>query len=135
MIVLGIDPGQTTGVVCLVNGEVDFTQEVPWDLRLSSFCDMFKVMRPDLIAVESFHLYPHRAQSQIGSIFPSVEVIGIVQAFAWTFFWDVPIVWQTASMIKLVAILPEHQRLVKHSEHLQDAYKHTRLAYEHALMN
>lgn len=38
----------------------------------------------DLVICEEWRLYPHKAQEMIGSSFPSVQFIGMVQLCCWT---------------------------------------------------
>jgi len=103
--------------------------QIPWNLRLFR-CEAliaFASQAPiEAVVIESFHLYAHKAKAQIGNTFPSVQVIGIIEAFCYTHGIREKIVFQSASEIARTLIRPEHEHLLT-SEHMRDAYKHARL--------
>jgi hypothetical protein len=145
MRVLGIDPGETTGFVEARFDDDGFhvvrAADVTWENRFSLMYYLYcgtpqqgpLIEPPDIVIVESFRLYAHTAHSQIRSDFPSVRVIGMVEAFLYNLpccrpgvFED--IVFQPASSIALVAIEISHRDLVR-TVHQSDAYKHVRYFY------
>jgi hypothetical protein len=145
MRVLGIDPGETTGLVEArfdddgfhVVHAVDVTWENRFSLMYYLYCGTPRqgllIEPPDIVIVESFRLYAHTAHSQIRSDFPSVRIIGMVEAFLYNYPCKIPcehseIVFQPASSIALVAIEKEHG-MVLGSAHMIDAYKHVRYFY------
>lgn len=138
MQVLGIDPGQTTGVCTLEtfptrkgysNYRVVLAEQIPWETRKS---DLLALLRgssqpqPDYIVMESFRLRPGRAMEQVGSTFPSVEIIGLVEGFVYALGLNIPIYYQEPAVISRVQILPEHEEFLKGKVHASDAYKHVR---------
>jgi hypothetical protein len=142
MIIIGVDPGHTTGVVVLsVDASGDLTLrealEVAWDDRFEIVDDiMTRWVDPygneDIRVVsESFNLYPSMAagQAHIRSSFPSVEVIGIVSygchLYHFTFSQQPP------SARSRVQILSQHKAALKGLIHAQDAYRHARYYYSH----
>ena len=134
---LGIDPGETTGVcVAYSSGDeliVSEAFELTWESRfqllpLVSILSEQSATQLDIV-VESFHLYKHRAQQQVGSYFPSVRVIGILETAAWASKILNRIIYQSASDIARVTVLPQHAKIVGGSEHTKDAYKHIRYHY------
>lgn len=146
MRVLGFDPGETTGLVEARFDDDGFhvvhADVVTWEDRFSLmyhlYCGMSKqgplVEPPDIVVIEQFRLYAHTAHSQIRSFFPSVRIIGMIEAFLYNYPCAIPcerasLVLQPASCIALVAILPEHTQFL-HSKHSMDAYKHVRYFYE-----
>jgi len=140
MRLLGIDPGRTTGI-CIANDNdgliVEHVEEVLWDDRfmflslLRTLADASGPLQLSAIVVESFHLYQHRAKQQVGSDFPSVQVIGIVEAAAFLYASSTcPIIYQPASSIARTEVLPQHKLSVGGSEHTKDAYKHVRYYWE-----
>lgn len=145
MRVLGIDPGETTGFIEARFNDDDFqvvrAADVTWDNRFSLMYYLYcgtpeqgpLVEPPDVVIIESFHLYAHLAPSQIRSDFPSVRIIGMVEAFLFNWPCQWPhifggLVLQPASTISLVAILSEHGKMLG-SLHMIDAYKHVRYFY------
>lgn len=139
--IAAIDPGQTTGV-CII-GETpksnDFrvvgTWQIPWESRISFFVALFggtfaddkgKPLLPEVVIIENFHLRPGRALEQIGSEFPSVRVIGIVEVLVALCCPKPLLVFQDPSVIGRVSILPEHEERLAGLIHAQDAYRHAR---------
>lgn len=143
--VLAIDPGQTTGVVVaeLQNYEIaSIVQqyEMGWARRfeliplVAGLCASDGGTPPQcsVIVLEAFRLYPHEHRRQVGSDFPSVRVIGIVEAAAFICGFDLNNLFLLPAGVKnKVAILPQHAPLIMRSEHVRDAYK---LARYHAVM-
>jgi hypothetical protein len=128
MRILAIDPGHTTGVATgLWDSGLDFKLwnafQLPWEMR---FTLAHEIDLADLIVIESFRLYKHKAQDQINSDFPSVQVIGAVEAFAWRLSKLEKIVKQPSSCIQNVKILSEHEEFTRGLIHAQDAYRHLR---------
>lgn len=145
MRVLGIDPGETTGFIEARFDDDGFhvvrAADVTWENRYSLMYYLYcgtpqqgpLVGPPDIVIVESFRLYAHTAHSQIRSDFPSVRIIGMVEAFLSMLPCCTPgefenIVFQPASSIALVAIEKDHGMLLG-SAHMIDAYKHVRYFY------
>ena len=144
MRVLGFDPGETTGLVEARFDDDGFhvvhAVDVAWENRFSLMYYLYcgtptqgpLVELPDIVIVESFHLYARKAASQIGNFFPSVRIIGMIEAFLYTWPCEYPhereIIFQPASNISLVAIQPEHGMMLG-SAHTIDAYKHVRYFY------
>lgn len=116
---LGVDPGATTGVAI-----VDYTKdqrevmvygEVPLWEDLDTLMDVHK---PMLIVIEAFRLYRHKAMAQVGSDFPSSQVIGVVRYLA--DHRGLTVVQQGASEIK-TATKPDKDYS---SSHVRDALRH-----------
>lgn len=135
MIVLGVDPGKTTGVCMLRTGktiEVIMAEQIPWETRLEDFWALLtatfreELPVPQYIVVENFRLRPGRAMEQVGSTFPSVEIIGLIEAFGYVTKNFFQIVYQEPGAISRVAILPEHAHFFTGLQHAADAYKHAR---------
>lgn len=131
-LVVGFDPGLTTGVCALRYGgdgvhsiTVEQSAEIAWDARLQQIGAY--VASADHIVVESFRLYAHKATAQINNSFPSAQVIGVIDVYAWLYIKLERIVEQPASDIARTQVLPDHRALIGASEHRKDAYKHARL--------
>lgn len=135
------DPGGTTGFCA---GILDPQQPsgfrilesaiVPWPNRFSRIRGLIDLYRPHTTIVEPFVLYKHKAKDQIGSKFPSSQVIGIIEAYLYMTGCAMPI-YQGAFLIAgkpPVQVLPEHEGQlwlegsVDLREHARDAYKHLR---------
>lgn len=134
--VIAVDPGRTTGV-CVAQyrgvtpeGIQDFSvscMELEWDDRWGLEALLHRFDPSDAVVVcESFNLYPEaaRGQANIRSDFPSVQVIGILQAYAHKAGYEV--VFQMPATRKTVRILEWHKVDVGKSPHCQDAYRHAR---------
>lgn len=135
MLILGIDPGKTTGVCMLRTGEtveVVLAEQIPWDRRKEDLWALFtatfreELPVPQYTVIENFRLRPGRAMEQVGSTFPSVEVIGLIEAFHFITknFFD--LVYQEPAIISRVQILPEHAAFFVGKPHAADAYRHAR---------
>jgi len=138
------DPGQTTGYcVMQINVpnrtfEVVRCDEIEWDVRLENTMDVMAAARPqDLIVIESFRLFPHKANAQVGSIFPSVRMIGIIETMAYyANINSARIRYQEPGDIAKVAVMEEDLHWVKGSPHKGDAYRHARLFFlKHIYIN
>jgi len=134
-LVIGIDPGYTTGV-CVLSFDADHVTGVVIESRQLVWNDRFELLplivqylpKKDTltlhVVVEDFRLYGHKAQDQINNSFPSVNVIGVLDLVA--HLNSIHLNMQMASMISKVAVLPEHLPYLIKSEHTRDAYKHAR---------
>lgn len=142
--VMAWDPGGTTGV-CVgaadptapAGFQVVFSEIVPWATRFSKIRAYIDRFRPEHTIVEAFRLYRHKVQDQVGSTFPSAQVIGIIEAYLFMSGCAMPS-YQGAYIIAgkpPVQVLAEHAPdLWKGSaidrEHALDAYKHLRYWFE-----
>jgi len=135
MLVLGIDPGKTTGVCMLRVGEtleVVMAEQIPWETRKEDLWALFTatfregLSVPLYTVVENFRLRPGRAMEQVGSTFPSVEVIGLIEAFQFVTKNYFRLVYQEPAIISRVQILPEHASCFVGKPHAADAYRHAR---------
>lgn len=127
---IAIDPGLTTGIVVgRTDGDrllVDSAYVIKWDGRFECLWRLLS-SRPDHIVMEDFRLFNHKKDSQVGSVFPSVQVIGTVDAFAWSLQLSDRIhIQQPADRIR-VAVLPQHESTVRGITHTVAAYQHLRL--------
>jgi hypothetical protein len=129
-VIFAIDPGGTTGI-CVGRYEARHAFTifdawcVPWSERFDIKTSLALHM-PDRVVVESFRLYAHAAQDQINSDFPSVRVIGMVEAFLSDLHWLDKLTFQPPSVRQNVEALAEHRNLVNKSAHTYDAYRHLR---------
>jgi len=140
--IVGIDPGNTTGY-CMIDEAPDKSgfqvvsvAQIPWEKRVSFFQALFygtftndkgEPQLPEIVVIESFRLHPGRAREQTGSEFPSVRVIGIVEAFVSMCCPKPPLlVFQEPGVIGRINILPEHESMLSGLVHAADAYRHVR---------
>lgn len=135
MNIIGIDPGATTGYVEAFRSddglEVLQALEIAWAARHTLIPLIGSKVRedpsvPTVVVVESFRLYPHEFQHQVGSSFPSVHIIGIVDAACWLANPRPELVEQPASIKSRTQL----KHTLPRSEHVRDAYKHARYYYE-----
>lgn len=129
MRIIAIDPGGTTGYVEVEASSDNFTltkvTEISWSRRFSLKEHLLLGPPPKAVVVESFRLYASKAEDQINSEFPSVRIIGALEAFLFDLGWIDRLVFQPASIRSRVKILDEH-REVRKSPHTHDAYQHAR---------
>lgn len=136
--ILAIDPGETTGIVAasipLMSGRASsinilHTYHLPYDNRFQLHELVGKFM-PDVLLVETFLLYKHKRDSQVGSDFKTVRVIGILELSHFIHNGLLPrhISWveQLASVMERVEVLPEHVATLRGKRHATSAYKHIR---------
>ncbi len=100
-LVLGIDPGNTTGIAIIryENGSFNLQRSEIIRDHLNMWHLLYEI-NIDRIVMESFHLYENRARAQVNSSFYTVEVIGIVKL--WCQIHDCPLKLQTAQYGKSV---------------------------------
>ena len=139
--IIGIDPGRTTGFVDLLEDDdgalhVLEAMEVLWDerFRLRELIEGMPIqvdernqdeplyLSPHAIVIEAFNLRAADAHHQVGSDFPSVRIIGIVEAFANDLGVLGRIVYQPASLKEFVKL----KNKLPASDHIEDAYRHAR---------
>ena len=132
---IAIDPGKTTGICCGVRAhnvqkfDVTLAREVTWNNRFwfrEYLFDCRDVI--EKIIIERFKLFPKRETmlAQINSEFPSVRIIGIVEAYADIYGLLDKIVYQEPNDRKSVHTPIEHQQALGASDHVKDAYRHLR---------
>ncbi len=135
--IVAVDPGQTTGWAEGVfnpntrEWDVRDVKEIAWEERflmrlLLTSSDGPEPLLPSYIICERFILYPYKAKQQIGSEFPSVRVIGTLEAYLEQLGLLSLLTFQNASVRERVQVLPQHAHLVVGSEHKKDAYQHLR---------
>lgn len=131
-VILSFDPGLSTGVGLARVGEgTDFDvlqlAILRWENRFA-VRDYLEHM-PDRILLESFRLYRHKAQHMVNDTFPSCEVIGIIEAYAYQLGILDRVIRQPASVRQNVLVLDKHRDIVAAAgpeDHPRDAYKHIR---------
>lgn len=89
MIILAFDPGETTGAVRLVTGGTWIWPPTVSSFDITTLVGLIAWWRSssdgvDLVIVEEFHLFPHKALAQIGSMFETVRVIGHLEILAYS---------------------------------------------------
>jgi hypothetical protein len=136
-----IDPGKTTGV-CIFQFEFPTKQwlpvecyELPWKQRFTLYEIINQV---DYIIVEDFRLRSFASKEQIGSRFPSIHVIGMLQAFIWSNIefsrletYGILVPPSARDPFRQRFVEQDHGRIVQPkgipaSEHRLDAYLHAR---------
>jgi hypothetical protein len=130
--IISVDPGRTTGLaIGTVTDSTIFkllhTTNITWEERHKIETYLVPTFDgPDgiIVVVESFNLYPGAAHGQaaIRSDFPSVRIIGLVDAYTHGKFE-----LQPPSIMKRVGILEEHKQAMRGTTpHEKAAYKHLR---------
>lgn len=134
--IMAWDPGGTTGLCIGVRDSsapggftVLESHAIRWERRFVAIRACIEQHQPTHTVIESFTLYKHKAKDQIGSDFPSSQVIGIIGAYLYMCGLEAP-VFQPASLIHgrpEVQLLPQHEPLLGSTAHQRDAYRHLRV--------
>ena len=133
--ILSVDPGGTTGIAFIVyqggrEFELRYVTQLAWVERFTLNAYM---QHADRIVCEDFKLYESKAKEQINSRFPSVQVIGILECYAYQMGMLHKVYYQMASeRVNVTVANSEHKKALQTMVHATDAYRHARL---HVLMN
>lgn len=93
---VAIDPGRTNGFAFFegetlqLSGYIKNSHEA-----INRMFELILTFAPDELVVESFRLYPWKAQQQFWSDFETAEIIGIIKHWAWE--QKIPVIMQPAS--------------------------------------
>lgn len=138
-LVCAFDPGGTTGFAVV---DIDFGNNVPTyhviDMKeikdfddYNTFFVKHVIWAPDTpaaVLVERFNLFPHKAQAQIGSDFPSAQWIGVIRYTLHTHKMDKILRFQTPEQKSIITNEMLRNRLdvvsLPSSEHIRDALRH-----------
>ena len=127
MIILGFDPGESSGVaVCSVDGHMS-TFSILMHGVLSKWRGVEAIIDeyvPDVIVAESYVLYPHLAMVQAFSTLVAARVLGAMEEIAER--RGIPLIEQSASVgTKLRLPANIFSQTAKYwSEHEKDCVKH-----------
>lgn len=137
-LLVSIDPGGTTGFCALmfpggiVNPDaytVHTALEVTFNNRFW-YASFFAKHQDQIgvIVLERFKLFGRQStmNAQINSEFPSVRIIGIVEAYAQIYGLFKYIEFQEPNDRKSAQIPKEHWAAIGPSDHVKDAYRHAR---------
>lgn len=135
---VSIDPGGTTGVCTfaypggIINPDA-YTVETALEVTFNNRFWYYRYLaeRRDqigLIILERFKLFGKQAtmKAQINSEFPSVRIIGIVEAFAYELGLLDKIVFQEPNDRKSAQIPQRDWAIIGPSDHVKDSYRHNR---------
>ena len=130
-LVLGVDPGHTTGWVVLdiATGVPLKREQTTGNEATSDFLYQLSHEFPDTayeltaIVMEDYKIFAHKAKQHIGSNVPAAQVIGIVEHQARQ--WRVPVVKQPANILPMAQKLTGVTMPSNHSKsHWVSAYLH-----------
>lgn len=119
--VLAIDPGITIGWCLFIDGEVNSLGTI----KLDSFTNWLESFdpKPDVIVVEDYKLFKHKALQQSGSRMETVKVIGMIESYVVRN--RIKIVRQPSNILTIAGLWTETP--IPKKSHLQDqvsAYLH-----------
>lgn len=124
-LILGIDPGKSTGWVVFENGVIK-AQGI--DRSVDAFIDTLDTIDitygvPDLVVMEKFVLFKHKALQQSGSELEASQIIGMVKRQAKK--WGAKLVIQHSNILPVAQIwsklpMPSNHR----NSHWISAYNH-----------
>ena len=121
MLILAIDPGETTGYVIAETDGLDYDIKISGQFpNWQSLEALIVYWLPDHIIYEAFHLSPQIAKFKTRSIMPTVEVIGVLKFLAWQY--TTPLISQPPGFKELIT-LPRHVAGVT-GPHARDALRH-----------
>jgi hypothetical protein len=133
MYIHAFDPGENTGYCllqcCLGVGHIHVTGSKTLTLyqELAWVAETFQSTKPNIVVIEAWRLYPHKALSQIGSKMPAAEQAGIIKYLCW--LHNIEWVEQMASCKQafespnvIAQVLPGYT--LPKSEHEKDALRH-----------
>lgn len=119
--VLAFDPGETTGVAYLREGQVFCSTFALW----TKVAYYMTRGHPTVVVVEDFRLRLHAALSLVGSDFPTCQVIGVIKYLAEQI--KLLVVMQSPSILAGMSgrvIIPKDYEPRITGEHKLDALKH-----------
>lgn len=94
--IVAIDPGRSSGFAFFVGEELRLSGFFKNEYRaVERMLELINSFDPDELIIESFRLYPWKAQQQFWSDFETTEIIGILKYWAWQV--DIPVIMQPAS--------------------------------------
>lgn len=134
-LVLGIDPGQTTGIAILnrKGKSKQFTIFRSGVMLWHNRCNiqsMLEKLKPYLeaIAIEEFRLRanPKTLKAQIGSDIPSVRIIGIVEMACFNLGLTNRVTFQTPAQRLNMDVSKEIKAQLHHSQHGIDSFQHAK---------
>ena len=137
MNILGIDPGETTGVAFLetigntnrviLSAQAFTTKTVAEFSGMYNLKDLISTRMYDVIALESFAPYAHKAQSLVGNKLWTSQLIGMIKLVA--FEYGIEVKENNASRAK--TLWPDKMLktygLYSDSKHVRDATRHALL--------
>lgn len=118
---MSFDPGETTGYSVFY--DLKLVRADTFTLLTQGWA-LLHAVKPDIVICESFHLYNHKSQTQIGSDFFTVEVIGVIRLYC--LLNGVHLAMQTAQLGKSIwddSRLQQFGYLVD-NRHARDAVRH-----------
>jgi hypothetical protein len=121
MLILGFDPGETTGWAT-VDTETGMYEGGSFEGWSKVFLHILEA-HPPVVVVESFRLYDWSAKSLSWSMLMPVEVIGVIK---YVCTWDQrEVVMQTAAQAKIIKF---RRKMGNFNDHTYDALRHV-IAY------
>lgn len=134
--ILSLDPGESTGWSFGTEDGATSGGTCPKDH--TAVARLIQEIKPDIIVLERFNLYPGMAKSLAWNSFYPCEVIGVIKYLAMTM--DILIVEQAPSVKKYAGDIQKYKdwQCIKIScnkvtEHTKDAYQHFRYFLIHGL--
>lgn len=122
MLILAIDPGETTGYIIAEVDGLDYDIKISGQFPNWQQCEtLMTTWKPNVVICEAFYLSPQIARFKTRSTLPTVEVIGVL-AYLVQKHQVQRIISQPPSSIELVS-LPRHVAGVT-GPHARDALKH-----------
>ena len=142
MIILGLDPGETTGTI--VFNIPEGTKTIPLKKDISSWVvfagelinwpqieEIIKEHKPNIIVFEEFRLYEEKAKTKSHSSFPEVKIIGQIEMIAEK--ECIPTHKQSASIAKQFYTdtkLKDLHLWQRGAKHARDAIRHALYFYD-----
>ena len=128
MVIMGIDPGETTGVAVFLEDNLINASQLPTcDLSLNSInliLDYIKEHKPHLILLEDYFIYATKSDYHKGNQLHTAKLIGMIITLC--HFNEIPFILQLASKGKQIkdVHLKEWDFYSKGKKHSRDAMRH-----------
>ena len=123
MLILALDPGETTGYVVAEADGLDYDIKISGQFPIRHWRQLEALITywlPDIVVYEAFYLSPQIAKFKTRSTMPTVEVIGVLKYLAWKY--TTSLIAQPPSAKEFVS-LPRYVAGVS-GPHARDALKH-----------
>lgn len=127
--ILALDPGEHTGW-CYQDATGDIVGGTAPKNHVE-VAQLIRLLRPDIVVMERFNLYPQMAKSLAWNSFYPCEVIGVIRYMC--MYWGIPLVEQAPSIKKYFGGFKPDWDMLKANANAKgfDVTEHTKDAYQH----
>lgn len=136
-VIMGIDPGDTTGVALIKNTKLVEKNQLPtgkgseYEQQSKEISKYLNKHNPDIIVIEQYRIYGSKASAHIGQKLYTVELIGMVKLWGYQnkcYVFEEPAQLATNGFFtnkKMKAWGWDKDKGGHNANHWRDAFKHT----------